>query len=161
MDEVNDNFCEETKKINKNKQWFHYFIYGIICWVIVDFTTVFNPNLQRWISFWPTIWLFYILFPLAFSLLIYKLKINDKQLFLCTIIEIIISEVILFQNQLLFTFPIMLIAIPVSVCIYTLITFFPKWIEEKKLKENRRIIIFLIIVWILISIITFITNVQQ
>ena len=160
MNEVNDTISEEIKKIDKNKKWLHYFVYGIIFWVIVDFTTVFNPDLQRWISYWPTIWLFYLLFPLVFSLLIYKVKINDKQLFLCTIIEIIISEVILFQNQLLFTFPIMLLAIPVSLCIYTFITFLPKWIEGKKLKENRRIIIFLIIVWVLISILTYITNIQ-
>ena len=160
MNEINDNFSKEIRIFDKNN-WLYYLIYGIICWVIVDFTTVFNPNLQRWISYWPTIWLFYILFPLMFSFLIYKVKINDKQLFLCIIIEIIISEVILFQNQLLFTFPIMLLAIPLSLCIYTLITFLPKWIVEKKLKENQRMVIFLIVVWILISIITFITNIQQ
>lgn len=160
MNEINDNFSKEIRIFDKNN-WLYYLIYGIICWVIVDFTTVFNPNLQRWISYWPTIWLFYILFPLMFSLLIYKVKINDKQLFLCIIIEIIISEVILFQNQLLFTFPIMLLAIPLSLCIYTLITFLPKWIVEKKLKENQRMVIFLIVIWILISIITFITNIQQ
>ena len=160
MNEINDNFSKEIRIFDKNN-WLYYLIYGIICWVIVDFTTVFNPNLQKWISYWPTIWLFYILFPLMFSLLIYKVKINDKQLFLCIIIEIIISEVILFQNQLLFTFPIMLLAIPISLCIYTLITFLPKWIVEKKLKENQRMVIFLIVIWILISIITFITNIQQ
>ena len=160
MNEINDNFSKEIRIFDKNN-WLYYLIYGIICWVIVDFTTVFNPNLQKWISYWPTIWLFYILFPLMFSLLIYKVKINDKQLFLCIIIEIIISEVILFQNQLLFTFPIMLLAIPLSLCIYTLITFLPKWIVEKKLKENQRMVIFLIVVWILISIITFITNIQR
>jgi hypothetical protein len=160
MNEINDNFSKEIRMFDKNN-WLYYLIYGIICWVIVDFTTVFNPNLQKWISYWPTIWLFYILFPLIFSFLIYKVKINDKQLFLCIIIEIIISEVILFQNQLLFTFPIMLLAIPLSLCIYTLITFLPKWIVEKKLKENQRMVIFLIVVWILISIITFITNIQR
>jgi len=160
MNEINENLSEEVVEIESNKNGIYYFVYGIICWVIVDFTTVFNPNLQRWISYWPTIWLFYILFPLIFSLLIYKAKISNKQLFICTIVEIIISEVILFQNQLLFTFPIMLLAIPVSLCIYTLITFLPKWIVEKELNENRKLIIFLIIVWILISIITFITNVQ-
>jgi hypothetical protein len=159
MNEINETSSEEIKKIENNKKWLHYFVYGIICWVIVDFTTVFNPNLQRWISYWPTIWLFYTLFPLGFSLLIYKVKINDKQLFLCTIIEIMISEVILFQNRLIFTFPIMLLALPISLCIYTLITFLPKWIEEKKLKENHKVIIFLITVWVLISIITFITNI--
>ncbi|MFX0071452.1 MAG: hypothetical protein ACFFAO_10220 [Candidatus Hermodarchaeota archaeon] len=158
MNEI-DNSSKEIKDIDK-KNWLYYLFYGIICWVIVDFTTVFNPNIQRWISYWPTIWLFYILFPLIFSILIYKVKINDKQLFLCTIIEIIISEIILFQNPMLFTFPIMLLAIPFSLCIYTLITFLPKWIVEKKLNENKRIVIFLIIIWILISLITFMTNIQ-
>lgn len=154
---MNPPHSEEIGEIDKYG-WVKYFINGVLCWVIVDFTTVFNPDFQRWFQYWPAIWLFYTLFPLLFSFLIYRIQINDKQLFLFTIIEIFVSEVILSQNLLLFSFPIMVIAIPLALCIYVLITFLPKWIVEKKMDKNRKKIIFLIIIWLIVSLLTFSTN---
>ena len=49
-----------------------YAFTGITAWVVVDFTTAFNPDVQRWISHMPLIWVFYIGYPLLFAYLIYR-----------------------------------------------------------------------------------------
>jgi hypothetical protein len=74
------------------------------------------------------------------------------------IIVAFIIEVILSNNALLYTFPIMLIMIPIAVAIYSFITFTPKWIVEKKIIENKKKLIILVIVWATVSILSFITR---
>jgi len=66
-----------------------------------------------------------------------------------------IVEVVFTGNKLLYTFPIMLIGIPVAISIYSLLTFAPKWIVENRIRQNKRKLIPMIIVWILVSISTF------
>jgi len=53
---------------------------------------------------------------------------------------------------------IMLIGIPIAVSIYGSLTFVPKWIVENKIRQNKRKLILMIIVWILVSISTFAKN---
>lgn len=70
-------------------------------------------------------------------------------------------EVILSDNALLYTFPIMLVMIPLTVCIYGFITFIPWWIVEKKVKENGKTIILLTAVWLVVSILNFVTKINS
>jgi len=135
-----------------------YFIIGVFFWVVVDYTTAFNPDFQRWVAHMPEIWLFYTGYPLLFAYLIYKKQWNTRKIFYSMIIAAFIIEVILSNNTLLYTFPIMLIMIPIAVSIYSFITFTPKWIVEKKIIENRKKLIILVIVWATVSILSFITR---
>ena len=142
------------------KEFTRYFLTGMIFWVVVDWTTAFNPDFERWLSYMPEIWLFYVGYPLIFAFLIGKAKWNNWRVFLAMLVGAFVVEVIFSENELLYTFPIMLIAIPVAVSIYSLLTFVPKWIVENKIRQNKRKLILMIIVWILVSISTFTNNVS-
>ena len=54
------------------------------------------------------------------------------------LIAAFVVEVVLSHNALLYTFPIMLVMIPIAVCIYGFITFVPKWIVENRVIENKK-----------------------
>ncbi|MFB0504848.1 MAG: hypothetical protein ACETWE_13550 [Candidatus Bathyarchaeia archaeon] len=128
---------------------------GTIFWVVVDWTTAFNPYFERWLSYMPEIWLFYVGYPLIFAFLIYRRKWSDCGVFLAMLVGAFIVEVVFTGNKLLYTFPIMLIGIPAAISIYSLLTFAPKWIVENRIRQNKRKLISMIIVWILVSISTF------
>lgn len=143
------------------KGFIRYFLIGTIFWVVVDWTTAFNPDFERWLSHMPEIWLFYIGYPLIFAFLIYKRKWSNGRVFLATLVGAFLVEVIFTGNELLYTFPIMLIGIPIAVSIYGLLTFVPKWIVENKIRQNKRRLILMIIVWVLVSISTFAENIAS
>lgn len=63
-----------------------YFVIAILFWIMVDFTTAFNPDIQDWIRHMPLVWLFYILYPLLFSFLIYGKNWNTKKIFISMLI---------------------------------------------------------------------------
>ncbi len=75
-------------------------------------------------------------------------------------IELFFVEIILSNNDLLYTFPMMLFFIPLAFGIYSFLTFVPKWIVDNKLKENKKKVIFLTILWIIIAIGNYITQVN-
>jgi hypothetical protein len=137
------------------KEFTRYFLIGTIFWVVVDWTTAFNPDFERWLSYMPEIWLFYIGYPLIFAFLIYRRKWADWRVFLVMLVGAFTVEVVLTGNRLLYTFPIMLIGIPVAISIYSLLTFAPEWIVGNRIRQNKRKMIIMIIVWILVSISTF------
>ena len=138
--------------------FFKYFLIGILFWIVVDYTTVFNPNFQDWLNHMPLICVFYIGYPLLFAYLIYTRKWDAKKIFYSMLIVAFIIEVILSKNALLYTFPIMLIMIPAAICIYGFLTFIPKWIIEKNLKENKKKLILFTVVWIIVSVLNFFTK---
>ena len=143
------------------KRFATYFLVGTIFWVAVDWTTAFNPDLERWLSHMPEIWLFYIGYPLVFAFLIYKRRWSDGRVSLATLVGAFLVEVVFTGNELLYTFPIMLIGIPIAISIYGSLTFVPKWIVENKIRQNKRKLILMIIVWILVSISTFAKNITS
>ena len=128
--------------------------------MLVDYTTAFNPDTARWIQHMPDIWLFYIGYPLIFAYLIYVRSWNDRQLFGSMLVLAFIIEVILSKNSLLFTFPILLIMNPVAIAIYGLVTFVPKWFTDDEIARNRNIVVFLVVVWMGVSILNYATNVN-
>lgn len=130
----------------------------MLFWVVVDYSTAFNPNFQVWLNYMPEIWLFYIGYPLVFAYLIYKKKWDKDRIFYSMLIAAFVVEVVLSHNALLYTFPIMLVMIPFAVCIYGFITFVPKWIVENRVIENKKTTILFTLVWIVVSILSFVTR---
>jgi hypothetical protein len=142
-----------------DKLW-KYFLIGSLFWFIVDFTTAFSPDIGRWVSYMPVIWIFYFGAPLLFAYLIYRRKWSDKQIFVPMLIVLFVVEVIFTGNILLFTFPFMLVMIPIALCIYAFITYVPRWIVDNRLKENKKIMALLFSVWLLVAILSLITRLK-
>jgi len=135
-----------------------YVLTGTLAWVVVDFTTAFNPDVQRWIEHMPLIWVFYIGYPLLFAFLIYKRRWSDGRITSVMLVSAFVIEVVLSDNALLYTFPIMLVMNPVAVVIYSLVTFVPKWLVEGEIRNRTKTTILLVAVWIVVSILNFVTN---
>ena len=129
--------------------------------MLVDYTTAFNPDTTRWLQHMPDIWLFYIGYPLIFAYLIYAKKWDNKRLIGSMIVLAFIIEVILSNNSLLYTFPLMLIMNPIAFMIYSLVTFLPKWFTENTITRNRNRVIFLVVIWLIVSILNYVTNINQ
>ena len=138
-----------------------YLLSGVSIWVLVDYTTVFNPDTTRWVQHMPDIWLFYIGYPLIFAYLIYIRHWDNSRLFGSMLVLGFVIEVILSNNSLLYTFPIMLIMNPVAVAIYSLVTFVPKWFTENEITRNRNAVCFLVVVWLIVSLLNYVTNVNS
>jgi len=138
-----------------------YLLSGVSIWVLVDYTTAFNPDTARWVQHMPDIWLFYIGYPLIFAYLIYVRNLSNRQLFGSMLVLGFVIEVILSNNSLLYTFPIMLIMNPVAVAIYSLVTFVPKWFTVNEITRNRNAVIFLVVVWLIVSLLNYVTNVNS
>jgi hypothetical protein len=132
-----------------------YFIIGVIFWLIVDWTTAFQPDLQRWLTYWPEIWVFYLGFPFIFAFLIYKRMWSNRGIFTATLAEVFIVEIVFTHNALLYTFPIMVLALPVGIILYSLLVFVPKWIVDKELRRNKWKLTLMVAVWVLVSLATF------
>jgi hypothetical protein len=143
------------------RSFLKYLLSGVTIWVLVDYTTAFNPDIARWIQHMPDIWLFYIGYPLIFAYLIYVRNWNNKQLFSIMLVLAFIIEVILSKNSLLYTFPILLIMNPIAIAIYSLVTFMPKWFTDNEITRNSNAVIFLIFVWIIVSILNYVTNINS
>jgi hypothetical protein len=137
-----------------------YTLTGIIAWVVVDFTTAFNPDVQRWIRHMPLIWAFYIGYPLLFAYLIYRRRWSDRKIAYAMLVSAFVIEVILSSNALLYTFPMMLVMNPIAAAIYGVVTFIPKWLVEGEIRERKRTVLLLVAVWIAVSIMNYATNVN-
>ena len=143
------------------RPFWRYLLSGVTIWVLVDYTTAFNPDTARWLQHMPDIWLFYIGYPLIFAYLIYARKWDNKRLIGSMIVLGFIIEVILSNNSLLYTFPLMLIMNPIAVAIYSLVTFLPKWFTENTITKNRKRVTLLVIVWLIVSILNYSTNINK
>lgn len=122
------------------RDWLRYFLISVLAWVMVDFTTtaaIGNP-VAYYSKYMPALLSFYIGYPLVFSALIYKFRLPRKGLFLAMIAGIVLVEIGFTHNMLLLTLPICLLAIPLSLAHYGMVTFMPLWITERTLGANRR-----------------------
>lgn len=131
--------------------FWRYFLLGAGLWFAVDFTTAFAPNVRRWVSFMPTIFLFYLGFPLVFAFLIYRRRWTDRQLIVPMLLVLVIVEILFSHNILLYTFPLMLVFIPAATAIYSLLTFMPRWIVDGQLSAHRKTVLLLVLVWFAIA----------
>ena len=129
--------------------WPRYFALAVLAWVIVDFTTtaaIGNPR-AYYSKYMPALLLFYIGYPMVFSFLIYGLKLGKKALFLAMIAGIVVVEIVFTHNMLLVTLPICLLAIPISLGHYGMVSFMPLWIAEGTVRRNRTWATATLVVW--------------
>jgi len=132
-----------------------YLLAGVVTWVVVDFTTAFNPDVQRWLEHMPLIWVFYVGYPLVFAHLIYNRRWSDRSIFLAMIAGGFFVEIVCSNNSLLYTYPIMLVMIPVALAIYGVVTFIPKWLVEGELKARWRTTAFLLAVYFIVAVLNY------
>ncbi|HEY59928.1 MAG TPA: hypothetical protein G4N92_04495 [Anaerolineae bacterium] len=126
--------------------------------VAVDYTTVFNPNYQDWVQYMPEIWLFYIGYPALLAYLINMRGFSGKKLFLTVFTLSLFLEAIIFKNVLLYSFPAVIVVVPIVICIYAFITYLPKYVAERNLAANWRKVLLLTFVWIVISFLSYKTR---
>lgn len=139
-------------------QFTKYFIIGFIFWFMVDWGTAGGFYLKYYKDIWRLAIVIYAFFPLLFSFLIFKLNLRGKRLFLLTSFIAIFSEIVLFKNFALLTFPKFFLFIPAALAIYSYIVFTPLWIVEGELKSNKNRVIFLSVIFLLISILSIFTQ---
>ena len=59
-------------------------------------------------------------------------------LFWAMIAGIVVVEVLCTHNTLLLTLPVCLVAIPISLGHYGMVTFMPQWVAERTMGKNRK-----------------------
>jgi hypothetical protein len=138
--------------------FWRYLAIAIAVMVVVDFTTTFFPDFSKWFSYMPAIFVFYLGLPLVFAFFAIRLRFGGWRLFGVAVIAGVVLELTLFHNMMLISFPIMLIALPALVALYSLIAFLPKWIAEGRLWENKGKAAVLAVAWLIIATITFLRN---
>jgi hypothetical protein len=140
--------------------WPRYFVIAVLAWLIVDFTTtpaVANPR-AYYSKYMPALLLFYIGYPLIFSALIYGLRLGNKGLFAAMLAGIVMVEIVFSHNMLLLTLPICLLAIPISLGHYGMVSFMPMWLAEGTLRQNRKAAIGTVAVWAVGSLLNILTQ---
>jgi len=141
------------KRFYLPKSW-QYFLLGMLLWAFVDFGTAGGFRIGYFTKYGLTLLLFYVGYPLVFSVLIFRLRWSERRLFLATLVAIFIVEVIFTRNPLLITFPALIVGVPLAIMIYSPLTFFPLWFVRKEIAKHRTLILGLTIVELIIMILT-------
>lgn len=144
------------------KPWLKYFLLGILFFVIVDFLTtraLVHPA-EYYSAFMPLLLVFYIGYPLIFSILITKFKLKTKGLFIGSIIGMLVLEILFFQNQLFFQFPMVFLALLFGISCYSLITIVPKWIVDKELSKRKKWVIIMLVLLIIHTLLNYATQIK-
>jgi len=121
---------------------------------VVDWGTAGGFRIAYFQKYGLTLLLFYLGYPLAFSVLIFRLRWSERRLFLATLAAIFIVEVVCVRNPLLMTFPALLVGIPLAVAIYAPLTYFPLWFIRRDMTRRRVLIAGLTIVELIIMTLT-------
>ncbi len=135
------------------KSW-QYFFLGFLLWVLVDFGTAGGFRIAYFEKYGPTLLLFYIGYPLVFSVLIFKLQWQERRLFLATLAAIFVVEVLFTRNPWVMTFPLLLLGIPLAILVYAPLTYFPLWLVRKETGKHKALIIGLLIVELIVMSLT-------
>ncbi len=131
-----------------------YVILGFIFWVVVDLGTAGGFHLSYFLEHGSLLLLFYLGFPLAFAYLIFWRHWAGWKLFLATVVAIILVEGVFTGNPFVLSFPLMLVGIPLAICIYAPLTYFPLWIVNGELGKHKGVVIFLLLVVVVVMILT-------
>ncbi len=142
-----------SKQFQMPQSW-QYFFLGILLWVLVDFGTAGGFRVSYFERYGATLLVFYIGYPLIFSILIFKLHWSEHRLFLATLAAIFVVEVLFTGNPWVMTFPALLLGIPLAILVYAPLTYFPLWIVRKEIVRYRRLIIGLTIVELIVMMLT-------
>ncbi len=131
-----------------------YYLLGVLLWVIVDLGTAGGFRLAYFQKYGLTLLLFYLGFPLIFTLLIFRLHWNERRLFFATLIAIFIVEVLFTRNPLIMRYPSLLWGIPLAILVYLPLTYFPLWIVRKEMGRHRFLVIGLSLVEVIVMWLT-------
>jgi hypothetical protein len=142
-----------NKRFQLPKSW-QYFFLGVLLWVLVDFGTAGGFRIAYFQTYGPTLLLFYIGYPLLFSIFIFKLKWSERQLFMATLAAIFIVEVLFTRNPLVMTFPALLLGIPLAIMVYAPLTYFPLWFVRNEMGRHKKLSIALVIVELIVMALT-------
>lgn len=124
------------QKISNPLSW-QYFLLGVFLWTLIDFGTAGGFRWSYFQTYGFTLLLFYIVFPLIFTILIFKFHWGGTALFLATLVTIFLVEVIFTGNPLLTTFPALLAGIPLAIVVYVPLTYFPLWIVRGEMGRHK------------------------
>jgi hypothetical protein len=134
--------------------FWQYFLLGVLLWVLVDFGTAGGFRFAYFQEYGPTLLLFYLGYPLIFTMLIFRWNWNETRLFFATLIAIFIVEVLFTRNPFVTSFPSLLWGIPMAILIYLPLTYFPLWFVRKEMGKYRFIVIGLSIVEVIVMWLT-------
>jgi len=134
-----------------------YIALGFVFWFLVDWATVKGFHL----SYFAILPMGYILrlitftlYPLIFAYVAFNRAWSEKKLFILTIISVFLIEIVWLKNAILYTFPRFIIFIPAAICVYSILTFFPLWIVNQEVEKNKKKMIFLLVVLVVITLIS-------
>lgn len=144
-----------NKSLTIPPSW-QYFLLGVLLWIFVDFGTAGGFRLAYFETYGLTLLLFYLGYPLIFSILIFKLHWSERRLFLATLAAIFVVEVVFTGNPWVMTFPALLLGIPLAILVYAPLTYFPLWFVRGEMSRHKGLIIGLTVVeFIVIALTTF------
>jgi hypothetical protein len=142
-----------SKQFQLPKSW-QYFLLGVLLWVLVDFGTAGGFRISYFERYGLTLLLFYVGYPLVFSVLIFKLRWSESRLFLATLVAIFVVEVVFARNPLVMAFPSLIWGIPLAIMIYVPLTYFPLWFVRKEIAKHRMLILGLTIVELIVMMLS-------
>ncbi len=128
------------REASDTRLWRRYFFIAVLAWLIVDFATtpaIANPR-GYYSTYMPLLLVFYVGYPLAFAVLRYAIGLSSRGMFAAMIAGIVVVEIVFTRNALLFTLPICLLAIPISLGHYAMVTFMPMWLAEGTALHNKK-----------------------
>ncbi len=131
-----------------------YFILGVLLWGVVDFGTAGGFRIAYFQTYGPTLLLFYVGYPLVFTVLIFRWQWSERRLSVATLAAIFLIEVVFTGNPLLMTFPALLFGIPVAVAVYAPLTCFPLWFVRGQMGQHKPLVVGLTLVVIIIMALT-------
>jgi hypothetical protein len=123
-----------------------YVLCGFILWVIIDLGTAGGFRLSYFSAHGPLLLVFYLGFPIAFACLIFRWHWAGSKLFFATVVAIMLVEGVFTGNPFVLSFPLMLVGIPLAICIYSPLTYFPLWIVNGEMGRHRAVATFLSLV---------------
>ncbi len=124
---------------------FLYVVYGFFTWIFLDWgiaggfhpSYVLKTNNEGQMAL-PMLLFFYVASPILFSFLVFNLNWDYKKLFAFTVAEMMAFEIIVFQNPLVFAFPLFLVGIPAGIVVYSLLNFLPLWVVNGELQARKK-----------------------
>jgi len=117
-----------------------YVLLGFLLWVIIDLGTAGGFRLSYFTTYGPLLLVFYLGYPLAFSYLIFRRQWSGWRLFLATVVAIGLIEGVCTRNPFVLSFPLLLAGIPLAICIYAPLTYFPLWIVNHDMRRHKAVV---------------------
>ena len=131
-----------------------YTFLGFVLWVIIDLGTAGGFRLSYFSTHGPLLLAFYLGYPIGFAYLIFLRRWAGWKLFFATVVAILLVEGVFTGNPFILSFPLMLLGIPLAICIYSPLTYFPLWIVNGELGNRKAVVAFLSVVVLAVMALT-------